>query len=198
MDDKADKVEGEWIGHYVDPTYGDRKFGLTAVLSVARGALTGAMRDADTTLTITIEDAMRQPWPDGSDLQEWLLFASQYPDAVCTTMLPEHSRLNGTVLGNAVRFTKRYIGREQVRWAAQGVEFQPEERECGTVIYEGVLNEQCTEIVGTWTVYTAITDEGAGKALGTGPFRLTRNPNRQSLFSASKMRRASRAEGRAR
>lgn len=166
---------GEWLGFYVDPRLGQVEFPIRANLTESKGRVRGNMADEMPRQEQTIDDILMLLEPENPHRANWEWMNETYPNARVITILPKDSKVEGSVLGMSIRFTKTYQGGPQVSiW--EGVDPQPlrEEHRLHPIEYEGQLSSDGSVIEGRWQIKRRQFFGLWLTTLASGTFRLTR------------------------
>lgn len=165
-------LSGDWEGCYMQ-SGAARK--ITAVISQTGERITGTMRDWETEFERSLFDAaLEAGLPPGADEQIDAQLRRLHPAAGkalirSKSRLPSDSRLEGTVRGHFVAFTKTYegqhfsgyqIGSQEVGWTAEN----------HAVRYSGRIEGAGNRMEGVWT----ISDPDSPQKAVQGPFWLER------------------------
>ncbi|MBC8063987.1 MAG: hypothetical protein H7Y17_04100 [Chlorobia bacterium] len=168
------EIVGEWIGAYFDSMLSDAEVPIRATLLVSGEKLTGTMVDERSSFTQTIQQVISGIPSDSKHLPTWKLFASQFPDAILTTKLPENSRLHGKIKSTSIRFEKEYAGRQTSTWSAANLETTTENAPQYTIVYTGELSLNSSEIRGRWVVFESFLFGLGKRESNSGEFHLRR------------------------
>lgn len=115
-------VDGHWVGHYYQdkgpPLSGgttdlaENTFPIEAWLETSGSRLTGRMTDLQPIQERKYADVVAAESRSLSWFQRWMakLYLARHPDCICRSSLFPESRLEGTVEGDHVSFTKTYQG----------------------------------------------------------------------------------------
>jgi hypothetical protein len=147
-------IDGVWEGVYIDAQYEVPEVPIRARFDVAGRRLSGTMFDERTRTESCVQEAIDSFDDDPHEKAVWQDFADEFPDAICSSTLPENSRIKGVIKGMSVRFTKEYLGDETRVWEANGLDPAPESNPCDPVVYEGEVSDDGNRIEGTWTIHT--------------------------------------------
>ncbi len=165
-------LSGDWEGCYMQAG-GSRK--ITAVIAQTGERIAGTMRDWETEFDRSLFDAVLEAGlPPGADEQideslRRLHPAERKEPIRSKSRLPSDSKLEGTVRGGFVAFTKTYqgqhfsgyqIGSQEVGWSGEG----------HAVRYSGRIEADGNRIEGVWTISEADSPQRAVQ----GPFWLER------------------------
>jgi hypothetical protein len=168
----AFELTGQWEGNYGNH---GRECPIRASLVQVGSRISGTMVDVQTERTCSLFEATSE-WglPPGADerldeqIRQYVPGSGAAP-IQAKWILPEQSRLDGTIDGSFVRFTKVYQGDHFVG-------YQIGDKEIGHVIehhsvnYSGRLSSDGRTIEGRWTILHLET----GMRLVDGPFVLRR------------------------
>lgn len=167
-------LSGDWEGCYMQ-SGAWRK--ITAVIVQTGERVAGSMRDWQTEFERSLFDAaLEAGLPPGADEQideslRRLHPAERKAPIRSKSRLPSDSKLEGTVRGKFVEFTKTYqgqhfsgyqIGSQEVGWTGEG----------HAVRYSGRIEADGNRIEGVWTISDADSPQRALQ----GPFWLERVP----------------------
>lgn len=165
-------LSGDWEGGYMQ-SGAARK--ITAVIVQTGERIEGTMRDWETEFDRSLFDAaLEAGLPPGADEQideslRRLHPAERKAPIRSKSRLPSDSKLEGTVRGDFVAFTKTYqgqhfsgyqIGSQEVGWTGEG----------HAVRYSGRIEADGSRIEGVWTISDADSPQRAFQ----GPFWLER------------------------
>jgi hypothetical protein len=165
-------LSGEWEGHYLQH---DEQHRIRAELTQTGNRLSGTMVDVVTEFDHSLDElaceAGMAPGMDESiDAQLRRMFPNACGDEVrIQSVLPSNSRLEGTVAGDYVVFTKTYDGEHRVRYLLgdQGLECVTPSH---TVRYDGRIIGEGRAIEGHWVIYGSDPQDVRGR----GTFVLNR------------------------
>jgi hypothetical protein len=166
-------LTGRWHGAYVQH---DRSHGVSADITQAGDRLTGFMRDHDTASESTVfEAAAEAGLPPGADEEIVANLRRLAPESSPSpiryvSQLPAESSLEGSVVGNVVRFVKTYLGTSLSGYRV-GERVIGSRREGHSVHYWGQVSVDGDEIIGEWFIEA---DATKGERRTSGPFHLRR------------------------
>lgn len=151
----TDSLTGEWNGHYTQ--HGERHR-IKALFTQDGRRLVGQMTDIDTVTEQSLYDAVADAGlPPGADEQIAERIYGALPDQPIgpirtRSVLPSASKLEGTVSGEFVRFTKTYQGQSLYMYEMgdQGVGHA---RDGHSVEYSGRISSDGTTVSGQWVIY---------------------------------------------
>ena len=153
-------LNGSWCGHYLQQGSCHR---LECVLSHDRTRVWGRMRDLDATSQQTLLEATAALAPGADEQlaqQIYPLFPGQPRGPITIhSELPEHSRVQGTVNGVFVRFTKTYQGKSYHGYRMNG-QMVRHASEPAPIEYTGRLSPDGRTLSGQWTIYEQATPKG--------------------------------------
>jgi len=157
-----ESLSGEWHGHY---TQHDMQKRIVATFTQDGDRIFGHMADADTVTEQSLYDAVAGAGlPPGADEQIAEQIRAAIPNAATgpiktRSILPEESKLEGTVSGKFVRFTKSYQGETfhsyEIGEKGIGQKFPGH-----SVEYSGRLSQDRKTISGKWTIYQSEAPRG--------------------------------------
>lgn len=147
-------LSGRWTGYY---SQHDHQRPVSLYLSQNGELLSGTMRDHCTSFVSSVSDlAMEEGLPPGSDEQIVARVRSLCPNTDhlpvrAEFILPEHSSLEGNVVGTAVRFTKTYHGEFFSGYRVGNMRVGVK-RDAQTIRFRGIIGEDGTQIEGQWSM----------------------------------------------
>ena len=155
-------MTGEWHGYY---TQYDTRKQIVATLTQDGDRILGRMSDVNTVTEQSLYDAVAKAGlPPGADEQIAEELRKAIPNAGSEpirtrSILPEESKLEGTVSGEFVRFTKSYQG-ESFRSYEIGDKGVGRTTPGHSVEYSGRLSQDTKTITGRWTIYQPNAPQG--------------------------------------
>jgi hypothetical protein len=148
-------LTGEWHGYYVQH---GMQHQIIATLTQDGDRISGQMVDTDTRTEQSLYEAVANAGlPPGADEQIAEQLRQVIPDAgdgpiIIRSILPEGSKLEGTVTGDFVRFTKTYQG-VSIHMHQIGEKGVAQTEHGHSVGYSGRLSADGKTIAGRWTIY---------------------------------------------
>ncbi len=155
-------LTGEWGGYY---TQSGEKHPIRASVVQDGDRISGTMIDAETDFERSLFDAARAAGlPPGSDETIDASLRRLHPEVGrapirAKSRLPADSRLEGSVDGNRVTFTKTYQGEHFIGYQVGDQEIGSE-KEGHSVEYWGRISEDGSRMEGRWTIYATESPKG--------------------------------------
>ena len=155
-------LTGEWEGYY---TQSGRRRAIRATVVQDGDRISGTMLDAETDFDRSLFDAAREAGlPPGSDETIDASLRRLHPAVGggpirAKSRLPADSRLEGSVDGDRVTFTKTYKGEHFIGYQVGDREIGSA-REGHSVEYWGRITEDGNRIEGRWTIYSTESPKG--------------------------------------